>query len=251
MQAEGKTYFLGCSGYFYRDWKGRFYPEELKPSGWFRYYAERFNTVELNSTFYHFPRRASLRRLYRESPADFRISVKVNRLVTHRKRFRDTEEIVRGFYEVVSDALGEKLGCLLFQLPPSYRYSKESLERILSQLDGSFRNVLEFRHRSWWRGEVYSRLREEGVIFCSVSAPELPEDLVDTAGILYIRFHGREGWYRYSYTEKELGEWADKIRSSPAKLVYAYFNNDYNAHAVENCRTLRELLGASSQTSMA
>jgi len=130
LQAEGKAYFLGCSGYFYRDWKGRFYPEELKPSGWFRYYAERFNTVELNSTFYHFPKKASLRRLYRESPADFRISVKVNRLVTHRKRFRDTEEIVRGFYEVVSDALGEKLGCLLF-LSSSFPPLTDTVRRAL------------------------------------------------------------------------------------------------------------------------
>jgi len=242
LREEDRAYFLGCSGYFYWGWKGRFYPKDLKPKEWLSYYSKFFNTVEINSTFYNFPRTSNLRRFYRETPENFLISVKMNRAITHMKKFRDTEDMVRNFYEVIREGLREKIGCVLFQLPPSFRYSEESLERILSQLDPSFRNVVEFRHESWWREEVYERLREEEVIFCSVSSPKLPEDLIETSDTVYIRFHGKEGWYRYNYSEGELKLWAEKIRKSSAREVFVYFNNDYNAYAPYNCLKLMELL---------
>ncbi|WP_457600052.1 DUF72 domain-containing protein [Hydrogenivirga sp.] len=234
---------MGCSGYFYWGWKGKFYPKELKPKEWLSYYAEFFNTLEVNSTFYNFPKKGNLRRFYRETPSGFVFSVKVNRTITHMKKMKGTEELVRSFYSVVEESLAEKLGCFLFQLPPSFRYSEENLGRVLSQLDPSFRNVVEFRHESWWRDEVYNALREKGIAFCSVSSPKLPEELVLTADFLYIRFHGKEGWYRYNYTEEELAAWAEKLRESGAREVFAYFNNDYNAHAPYNCLKLMELLG--------
>ena len=247
MREEGKAYFLGCSGYFYWGWKKRFYPEDLKPKDWLSYYAKFFNTVEVNSTFYNFPKKENLRRFYRETPEGFVVSVKANRSITHMKKFRGTEELVKEFYSVVREALGEKLGCVLFQLPPSFTYSEERLERILNQLDPDFKNVLEFRHESWWREEVFEELRKRGVAFCSVSSPELPEELVQTSDFLYIRFHGKEAWYRYDYSEEELKVWTERIKSTPAREVYAYFNNDYNAYAPFNCIKLMELLGIGSQ----
>ncbi len=243
MREEYRAYFLGCSGYFYWGWKGRFYPKELKPKDWLHYYAKFFNTVEVNSTFYNFPKKENLRRFYRETPEGFLISVKANRLITHMKKFIGTEELIRDFYSVVDEGLREKIGCILFQLPPSFRYSEENLEKILDQLDPSFRNVVEFRHESWWREEVYEELRKRGVAFCSVSSPKLPEELVQTSDFVYIRFHGKEGWYRYNYSEEELKGWAERIRSAPAREVFAYFNNDYNAYAPFNCMKLMELLG--------
>jgi len=242
LQEVYKSYFLGCSGYFYRDWRGKFYPEDLQPKDWLKYYSTFFNSLELNSTFYHFPKRENLRRLYRETPSGFVISVKVNRAITHIKKFRDTEEIIRNFYSVVSRALEDKLGCIMFQLPPSLHYSKEALDRIVSQLDTGFRNVLEFRHESWWREEVFAHLREKRVCFCSLSSPALPEELVETADFLYVRFHGKGAWYRYNYTDEELSLWAGRLRETTSKEVYVYFNNDFEAYAPKNCLRLMELL---------
>ena len=242
MLGEDRAYFLGCSGYFYWGWKGRFYPEDLKPKEWLSYYAKFFNTVEINSTFYKFPKKENLRRFYRETPEDFTISVKANRAITHLKRFRGTQDLIKDFYSVVAEALGKKLGCVLFQLPPSFKYSEENLERILSQLDPSFRNAVEFRHESWWREEVFEELGKRGIAFCSVSSFRLPEELVRTTDFLYIRFHGKEGGHRYNYSEEELKVWAERIESTPAGEVYAYFNNDYSAHAPLNCLKLMELL---------
>jgi len=114
----------------------------------------------------------------------------VNRSITHLRKLRDTRNLVEEFYRVAGESLKEKLGCVLFQLPPSYRFSDENLERLLNQLNPNFRNVVEFRHRSWWCRDVWEALGKAGVVFCSVSAPGLPEDLVETASAIYIRFHG-------------------------------------------------------------
>jgi len=243
LQGEDRDYLLGCSGYFYWGWKGKFYPKELQPKEWLSFYAKHFNTVEINSTFYNFPKRSSLRRLYKETPPDFVITLKMNRAVTHYRKLKDCEDMVREFYKLAGDALGEKLGCILFQLPPSLRFSEEVLERFFGLIDPSFLNVLEPRHKSWWQESVFESLKERGVIFCSVSMKGLPEDLILTSEVVYIRFHGKEGKYRYFYGDEELRDWAEKILQSPAKRVFAYFNNDYNANAVFNCLKLMEFLG--------
>jgi len=240
---NGKAYFLGCSGYFYPGWKGKFYPKELKPKDWLKYYSEFFNTVEINSTFYHFPTEKNLKRLYRETPENFVFSVKVNRTITHYKKFKNAKDLIADFYKVCREGLREKLGCILFQLPPSYAYTRENLEKILENLNPEFKNVLEFRHLSWWNEEVFNTLKRENVTFCSVSAPNLPETLVETSEVVYVRFHGKTSWYRYNYSEKELRNWAKRIKKSKAKEVFAYFNNDYNAYAPQNCLKLKDILG--------
>jgi len=234
---------VGCSGWYYAHWKERFYPADLPKQKWFAFYQEHFSTVELNAPFYRWPSTETVRRWIREARSGFVYSVKVNQLITHRKRFHETESLVQDFYRLL-EPMGEKLGCVLFQLPPSFHYSPERLETILRQLNPSFQNVLEFRHISWWQEEVYNRLKEKGVIFCVVSAPNLPDTIVCTTKTLYIRFHGPGEWYRHEYTQEQLQEWAARILKSGCQEAWIYFNNDWNAAATRNAQFLAQLLQA-------
>ena len=152
-----------------------------------------------------------------------------------------TATLVKDF-GLIADLLGPRFGCFLFQLPPSFQYSAAALRRILAQLDPTRRNVVEFRHRSWWNEKVYAAFRKHGAIFCSTSGPRLPDELVKTAGDVYIRFHGTKRWYRHDYTSEELAVWAERIRKSGAKTVWAYFNNDREGYAIANARELARQL---------
>ncbi|RME90689.1 MAG: DUF72 domain-containing protein [Verrucomicrobia bacterium] len=240
-QPDTPECLVGCSGWYYRHWKGAFYPPELASKQWFAHYQEHFPTVELNAPFYHWPKPETVKRWAREARSGFRYSVKVNRLITHQKRFQDTAGLVRDFYELLAP-LGEALGCVLFQMPPSWRHEPARLEAMLSQLDPAFRNVIEFRHPSWWDETVYAAFRQAGAIFCSVSAPGLPDELVVTGPEVYLRMHGAARWYRHDYTEEELARWAARIRALSARRVWVYFNNDWQASAVRNAARLQELL---------
>src|SRR5512138_3176238 len=143
---------------------------------------------------------------------------------------------------MIADILGERMGCFLFQLPPSFRYTKARLASIVSQLDPLRRNVVEFRHKSWWNEEVYSAFREAGIIFCSCSGPRLPDELVRTVDEVYVRLHGPVRWYRYDYSEEELSNWAERINASGAQRAWIYFNNDNDARAPTNAKALQGLL---------
>jgi uncharacterized protein YecE (DUF72 family) len=240
--SHGQEIHVGCSGWFYWHWRGSFYPAELSTRDWFTHYAARFDTVELNAPFYSWPTVAAVQGWVRQAGRrQFRYTVKVSELITHVKRFSRTKTLVRDF-GYIADLLGPRMGCFLFQLPPSFHYSAARLKRIVAQLDPSRRNVVEFRHRSWWNERIYAAFREVGAIFCSCSGPRLPDDLVVTADDVYIRFHGVKQWYRHDYTPEELATWAAKIRASSAKRVWAYFNNDRDAYAIKNARALLRLL---------
>jgi len=237
------TTYVGCSGWFYWKWRGRFYPEELPTGEWFRHYAKRLDTVEINASFYSWPTVANVKS-WRRQPGkkNFVYTVKVCELITHIKRFRGTKTLIKDF-GMIADILGDRMGCFLFQLPPSYRYTKARLTSILSQLDTARRNVVEFRHASWWNETVYDAFRQAGAIFCSCSGPRLPEELVRTADDVYLRLHGPKHWYRHNYSKDELTEWAKRIHASGAKRAWVYFNNDYEAHAPRNAAVMRRLLG--------
>ncbi len=233
---------VGCSGWFYWHWRGEFYPSELPPSGWFAHYAGHFKTVELNAPFYSWPTVAAVRAWVRQAGRRrFVYTVKASELITHVKRFSGTKTLVRDFGHI-ADILGPRMGCFLFQLPPSFHYTRARLDRIISHLEKGRRNVVEFRHRSWWREDVFAAFRENGTIFCSCSGPRLPDDLVKTASDIYVRFHGTKRWYRHDYSADELREWATKIRASGASRVWAYFNNDRDGYAIKNARMLSRLL---------
>jgi uncharacterized protein YecE (DUF72 family) len=216
------------------------------PTGeWFNHYAAEFDTVEINASFYSWPTISNVKAWRRQAAGrKFTYTVKVCELITHIKKFRGTKALVKDF-GIIADLLGERMGCFLFQLPPSYHYSKPRLKSILSQLDPVRRNVVEFRHKSWWNETVYKAFREAGAIFCSCSGPRLPDELVKTADEVYVRMHGPERWYRHDYSSDELRTWADRIKASGAKRAWIYFNNDNDAYAIGNAKTMLRLLTAS------
>ena len=234
---------IGCSGWYYWHWKGRFYPDSIPGSRWFQHYASRFKTVELNAPFYSWPTPATVKTWIRQAGRrNFVYTVKVCELITHVKRCSGTRTLVQDF-GYIADLLGPRFGCFLFQLPPSFHFTPARLKNILSQLDPRRRNVVEFRHRSWWDEKVYRAFRDAGVIFCSCSAPRLPEELVKTADEVYVRFHGSKKWYRHDYSKQELAVWTERIKRSGASRVWAYFNNDRDCYAIKNARELRRQLG--------
>jgi uncharacterized protein YecE (DUF72 family) len=242
--AEPPALNIGCSGWFYWHLKGSFYPTQMPTRDWFSHYAEQFTTVELNAPFYSWPTVATVKSWLKQAGSrDMIYTVKVSELITHIRKFDGTGTLVRDF-GYIADLLGPRMGCFLFQLPPSYHYSPDRLAEMLAQLDPARRNVIEFRHPSWWNGRVYEAFESAGAIFCSCSGPRLPDELIKTADDIYIRFHGVHRWYRHDYTEKELALWADRIRDARGKRVWVYFNNDRDGYAIKNARTLAKILDA-------
>jgi uncharacterized protein YecE (DUF72 family) len=241
------NFYIGCSGWSYQDWVGKFYPAGLKSGEWLSYYARHFNTVEVNMSFYRFPFKNMLKGWYDRTPKNFRFTLKANRLITHVKRLKGTKELLASFYSL-ADLLEEKLACILFQMPPSLRKDKDmkTLESFLKSLSPDHNNVMEFRHKSWFCQEVYDLLSVHKAIFCILSAPKLPSDAVATGKAAYVRFHGETSWYSYDYSEEELKEWAQQIRKLKSK-TFAYFNNDVNAHAPSNALRLQALLNPPSR----
>lgn len=238
--------YVGCSGWFYWKWRGKFYPQEMPTGDWFGHYANHFDTVEINASFYSWPTVANLKSWLRQAgERNFVYTVKVCELITHIKRFEGTGTLVKDF-GLIADILGERMGCFLFQLPPSYRFTEARLSAILGQLDPARRNVVEFRHASWWNETVYAAFRQTGTIFCSCSGPRLPDVLVRTADEVYLRLHGPDRWYWHDYSESELMEWAYKIRDSGAKRAWVYFNNDHEGFAPKNALAMLRLLASDS-----
>lgn len=238
---------IGCSGWFYWHWKGAFYPESIPTNQWFQHYTGRFGTVELNAPFYSWPTLATVKSWVRQiGRRKFVYTVKVCELITHTKRFRGTQTLIRDF-GLIADILGPRMGCFLFQLPPSFHYTPARLKMIVDQLEPSRKNVVEFRHASWWNETVFGAFREAGIIFCSCSGPRLPDQLIKTADDVYLRFHGIKQWYRYDYASHELAVWAARIRECKAKSVWAYFNNDRDGFAIQNASQFERLLTASTR----
>lgn len=233
---------IGCSGYHYPEWKRLFYPDGIPQNKWFEYYCKHFNTLELNVTYYRFPRLDVLRRWRERSPAGFNFTVKAPRFITHFKKFKDAQRMVGDFGEVTKAGLSDKLGPVLFQFPANFQYSHERLIRIIDMLDTSVRNVLEFRHVSWWDPVVYDALEKAGVSFCGMSHPELPETAVCTSDLVYYRFHGVPHLYNSEYDAQKLEQVVQEIvKHQRAREVFVYFNNTADGHAVTNARQLQEI----------
>jgi uncharacterized protein YecE (DUF72 family) len=235
------VYHLGTSGWSYPGWKGRFYPPDLASSEWLPFYASHFATVEINMTFYRFPKPETLRGWMERTPAQFHFTLKANRQITHLKKLRNVKSEVN-YFNILAGSLRERLGCILFQLPPSITRDLELLEDFLPTLSPEFKNVIEFRHESWYDESVWERLRARRVTFCTVSSGQVPGSPVETSPIAYFRFHGLTGGHRYNYSDDELAHWAETIKKVKAEECYIYFNNDHQAYAVSNCQKLAELL---------
>jgi uncharacterized protein YecE (DUF72 family) len=235
---------IGCSGFHYREWKEEFYPKGLPQSKWFDYYAEHFNTLELNVTFYRFPTLKMLEGWYQKAPEGFSFSSKVPRPITHFKKFEDTEKMLGDFYASLKEGLKEKLACVLFQLPPQFVYNEEKLEKILSQADPAFKNVIEFRHESWWRKDVQQVLKKNKIGFCGVSFPKIPfDDAVINGPLCYYRFHGVPKLFYSEYDEVFIEKiWQQVSGNKTVKEAYIYFNNTASLAALHNAKYFQKLI---------
>jgi uncharacterized protein YecE (DUF72 family) len=228
-------FHIGCSGFYNKHWKEVFYPSDLPQKEWLTFYSNKLHTLELNVTFYRFPSLRTMQNWYNKSPEDFIFSVKAPKLITHMKQFEDCERLFNDFYGVCEQGLQQKLGCILFQLPPTFQYEEEKLEKILSYMDDSFHNVLEFRHPSWWDRKVYNKLTDRKISFCTVSHPKLPDTLVCTTDTAYVRLHGDPKLFYSEYS----AEYLEKLKKSLLKKqklrdVYIYFNNTASTAGILN-----------------
>jgi uncharacterized protein YecE (DUF72 family) len=232
---------IGCSGFYYKEWKEIFYPLGLPQRKWFEYYCQHFNTIEINSSFYRQPSPKSFSTWYDTSPDDFLFTIKAPRTITHYSRFNAAEALISDFYEVISGGLKEKLGCVLFQMPPSFSYTEERLALLLKNLSPEFNNVVETRHLSWWNKEVIDAFTAHHITFSGISYPSaLPDEVIQNNEPVYYRFHGRPVLYKSLYTEKEIEEFAAAIRPG-TQQVYVYFNNTWGTSALINARQLISL----------
>ena len=233
-----KKWFIGCSGFAYKEWKEFFYPAGLPPSKWFQYYTQHFNTVELNVTFYRFPTIKSLQGWYDKAPDGFVFSAKVPRWITHYRKFEETERMLGDFYGLLKDGLKEKMGCVLFQLPGNFEYSKEKLQKMVEQLDYSFTNAIEFRNEGWWCKNVMATLKKNNIAFCGVSYPKLPNDAVMNTPVPYYRFHGVPKLFFSEYSKAFVKKIYKQLNEKKnLKTIYVYFNNTATQAAINNART--------------
>ncbi len=235
---------IGTSGWIYRHWKGRFYPEGLPSKDWLEFYCRYFDTVELNSPFYRIPSRQVFESWNRRTPEGFLFAVKASRLITHKKRLRDVNEELNWFF-FNTEGLGDKRGCILFQTPPSLKADPHLLEEFLKLLPpGTY--AFEFRHPSWFDPSIYDLLKAFGATLCVADSPNFPQVKLIVGDFLYLRLHGSQRLYSSLYTYEELKEWASFIKEAldlGVKKVFCYFDNDYEAYAVRNALELKEILG--------
>lgn len=240
--AKGK-YHIGTSGWIYGHWKGPFYPEGLPQSEWLEHYQEHFATAEINNSFYNLPERKTFENWRVRTADDFIFSVKANRYITHMKKLKDPEEPVGRFFSEAA-GLGEKMGPVLFQLPPRWKASPERLRSFLETLPGGKRYTFEFRDESWWNEEIYQILSDFNAAFCifELNRRETPHEV--TADFVYIRLHGPQGPYEGSYHGNKLRAWARRISdwNGSGHDVYCYFDNDENAYAVKDAHKLLDVL---------
>ena len=243
MSEAGHNIRIGTSGWHYVHWSGRFYPEGLGKSKWFQHYATHFDTVEINNTFYQLPKQQTFENWHKQAPKNFLYTVKANRYITHIKRLKDVSEPLERFFKRACLLKGN-LGAILYQLPPSFHKDLDRLEGFVRLLGKKLTAVFEFRHESWFSEDTYKLLDKFGAGFCTHDMPGIESPRVITGKVIYIRFHGSTGKYQGNYTKPMLEDWAQWIKENikQVRSVYAYFNNDINANAVRNAKTLKEQL---------
>jgi uncharacterized protein YecE (DUF72 family) len=235
---------IGTSGWNYKHWLGHFYPEDLKQKGWLQFYIEKgFKTVELNNPFYHLPKSTTFENWRKNVPDDFIFSVKASRYITHVKKLNDAGESVKLFFNNAKE-LKEKLGPVLFQLPPGWKFNKERFVDFLNNLSGKYIYTFEFRNDSWWNDEIFEILKNKNIAFCifELQGTLTPREV--TADFIYIRLHGPGGKYQGDYDKKTLANWAGFIQtfSEKGKDVYCYFDNDEKGYAAKNALELKEII---------
>ena len=247
MGKSKKTLFIGTSGWNYDGWKGDFYPEKIGQARMLEEYAKTFGTVEVNGTFYSLPKAKTVKDWVDRTPRDFCFSVKGSRYITHMKKLKDPREPLDNLNGIL-EAFGDKLGPVLFQLPPNWNVNIDRLKDFLKALSGDFRYTFEFRDKSWLCQEVYDLLNKHEAALCIYDYEQYlsPEEV--TTDFVYLRLHGPEKQaYKGSYKDDVLEDHAGKCRSwvEDGKAVYCYFDNDEKACAPKDAQRMEKLLNAS------
>ncbi|MBW2029026.1 MAG: DUF72 domain-containing protein [Deltaproteobacteria bacterium] len=233
---------IGTSGWNYRHWREVFYPRGVPQARWLEYYAGHFDTVEVNATFYRLPPHRTFENWYEKTPDTFLWSVKGSKYITHTRRLVEPPEPLERLYNGV-ECLRQKLGPILFQLPPSLSFDRSLFESFCRHLRPSFQHALEVRNATWLVEEAFRVMEQFNIAFCiSDTAGRYPYHEAVTADFLYVRLHGSKKLYASCYSEEELGDWAKKIRGW-GKRAFVYFDNDFEGFAVKNAARLKELLG--------
>jgi uncharacterized protein YecE (DUF72 family) len=239
--SDGSSILIGTSGWQYEDWRGRLYPRDLPKTRWLDHFSARFPTVEVNNTFYRLPEPATFDRWRSQSAADFVITVKASRYITHIRRLRDCADPIALLWSRC-ERLGPKLGAVLFQLPPRFAADPDLLKSFCALLPAEMRAAFEFRDRSWEQEPVFEILDRAGAAFVLADSPGARVPHVVTGGWSYVRFH-KGTRTSPGYTRAKLRAWAERIRSMSAPAVYVYFNNDTGGAALRDASALSELLG--------
>jgi uncharacterized protein YecE (DUF72 family) len=243
QQNVKRRIFVGCSGWQYRHWRGSFYPAELRTADWFDYYAARFDTVEINNTFYRLPESKVFRSWRVRAPQGFTFAVKASRYLTHMKKLKDPEAPLDLFFSRARE-LGRTLGPVLYQLPPRWPVNTERLEAFLRALPARRLHVVEFREPSWYRDDVFELLDRYRVGLCLHDMEGSASGPLEIGPFVYVRFHG-PARYSGTYSDDRLSAWAERLnaRLKAGLAVYAYFNNDVGGHAPRDAARLRKMLG--------
>ena len=235
--------YIGTSGWVYAHWRGVFYPPELPQARWYGHYSQHFETVEINYSFYRLPSEKTFDRWQAQAPAGFIYALKANRYLTHHKRLQDVTEPLERFLSRAR-RLGDKLGPMLWQLPPHWHADPARLESFAALLPADLVHAFEFRDPSWFTPAIREVLGRFGLGFCIFDMPGLACPLWVTGDIVYLRFHGSGQLYAGGYGAEGLRPWAERIQSwlVEGRSVYVYFNNDAHGQAVQDAQTLRNLL---------
>jgi uncharacterized protein YecE (DUF72 family) len=239
------TIHIGTSGWNYRHWFGRFYPEHLPQSELLSFYAKYFDTVEINNSFYHLPKIKTFNSWRETVPRNFVFALKASRFITHMKKLKAPKTSSKKLFNRMK-RLEETLGPILFQLPPGWTRNDKRLAKFLASLPATHQYVFEFRDPSWLTEEIYDLLKQHNTAFCihDFRGERTPREI--TADFTYVRMHGpRKAAYSGSYPPRVLKEWAKQIHEWQSKLrdIYVYFNNDAEGNAIKNALKLRELCG--------
>jgi uncharacterized protein YecE (DUF72 family) len=234
---------VGCSGWQYRHWRGGFYPADVPQARWFEHYAARFDTVEINNSFYRLPERTTFSAWARRAPPGFVFAVKASRFLTHMKKLKDPEEPIERLFSRLR-GLGSHLGPVLYQLPPGWTVNSERFRHFLDALPCGTRHVVEFRDPSWYDAEIRQVMEARRVALCLHDMPGSATGKQPTRPFVYVRFHGSGQKYGGGYSDARLRGWAEWLnaRRDEGCDVYAYFNNDVGGHAPRDAVTLRSAL---------
>jgi uncharacterized protein YecE (DUF72 family) len=243
-----KCVWVGTSGWIYKEWAGHFYPKGGPKKDELQYYAGHFPTVEINATFYRLPTLKMAQAWHDRSPEGFRFAVKGSRFLTHIKRLRDTGAGLKKYFSRLAP-LARRMGPVLWQLPPNFMKSADTMKRLasfLARVPRQFRHAVEFRHPSWLDEETFALLRAHQAANVWLSSLRMPADYTLTSDFVYLRFHGLKDGARHDYTDDELRPWAKQLAAVARKGLpaFVYFNNDLNTRAPLNAKALMALLSA-------